>query len=510
MEKRRVLADRYVVLSKIGSGSFGEVFECQSMKTHEKYAAKVEPGRSRVPQLAYEAKLYRIMSHCVNIPKIHFFLNGNPENVLVMDLLGKSLEDIHNSRNSLSLKTVLMIIDQMLTSIEFFHEMGYLHRDIKPDNFVFGLKNPNQLYLIDFGLSKKYRDIYTHEHIKYASGKSLTGTARYASLAALKGAEQSRRDDMEAMGYVWVYLLKGSLPWMGLHGDGKRNKYAMICDCKARTTFESLCDGMPKEFIEYFKMIRDLQFQARPPYAEFRRMFRDLFIRLGFVYDYNFDWCDPQRAKVHPVPKAKAGNVLSPDTLRMRSMTARLPMIRCSSGAAVAQADSTRVMCSIGDGSMGRGEREVNVLRFSTSSARSSESSLPSGWDDPISSKSGSTESPFTTSEIASSEEWLFRRSSKNGSTENSESSKTDSTPGSAKKEHVEKEHSRGLSAGLPVAELMKIETARPGKRRDRKPQNVLNSDEKDERSRGTPRGTARSTPICQVDKSKKVSLPKM
>ena len=478
MDKKRVIADRYVVTSKIGSGSFGEVFECESLKTHEKYAAKVEPARSRAPQLAFEAKIYRIMSNCVNVPKIHVFVNGEPENALVMDLLGKSLEDIHEVRNSFSLKSVLMIIDQMLTSIEYFHEMGYLHRDIKPDNFVFGRKNPDHLYMIDFGLSKKYRDPYTHEHIKYVFGKNLTGTARYASLAALKGAEQSRRDDMEAMGYVWVYLLKGALPWMGLHGDGKRNKYQAICDCKARTTFEALCEGIPKEFVEYFKMVRDLQFQARPPYAEFRRMFRELFIRLGFVYDYMFDWRDPRKAKTYPVPKAKAGNVLSPDVVRMKGMTNRLPMIRCSSGAVVTQNDSTRVMFSTCDDSgADQLDQAVNVLTFSSSSHHSSvSSSLPSGWEDPVSLNrdSNNDSSPFTTSEITSSDEWLFKKSeSRNESTETSDSSKADSTPGSGRKDVVKKDVARParvLSARAPVVNLANIETARPGKRRDRKP----------------------------------------
>lgn len=473
MDKKRVIADRYIVTSKIGSGSFGEVFECESMKTHERYAAKVEPVRSRVPQLAFEAKIYRIMSNCVNVPKVHVFVNGKPENALVMDLLGKSLEDIHLLRNSFSLKSVLMIIDQMLTTMEYFHEMGYLHRDIKPDNFVFGRKNPDHLYIIDFGLSKKYRDPYTHEHIKYASGKSLTGTARYASLAALKGAEQSRRDDMEAMGYVWVYLLKGTLPWMGLHGDGKRNRYQVICDCKARTTFETLCEGIPKEFVEYFKMVRDLQFQERPPYAEFRRLFRELFIRLGFVYDYMFDWRDPRKAKSYPVPKIKAGNVLSPDVVRMKGMTNHLPMIRCSSGAVVTQNDSTRVMLSTCDESTGEQlDKAVNVLTFSTSSRGSSvSSSLPSGWEDPVSSDSGSdNSSPFTTSEITSSDEWLFK--SRNESTETSDSSKTDSTPGSSRKEAGKRDQPRSprvSSAKMPPVDLSKIETARPGKRRDRK-----------------------------------------
>lgn len=132
-----------------------------------------------------------------------------------MDLLGPSLEDLFNyCKRKLTLKTVLLLADQMLQRIEAVHAKHFMHRDIKPDNFLMG--NPtdkNLLYIIDFGLAKKYLISKTGEHIPYRDGKNLTGTARYASLNTHKGIEQGRRDDLESIGYVLLYFLKGELPW---------------------------------------------------------------------------------------------------------------------------------------------------------------------------------------------------------------------------------------------------------------------------------------------------------
>jgi serine/threonine protein kinase len=115
------------------------------------------------------------------------------------------------------MKTVLMIADQLIQRIEYMHSKSYIHRDIKPENFLLGLgKKSNIIYIIDFGLSKKYRDTKTLQHIPYRENKNLTGTARYASINAHLGIEQSRRDDLEAVGYVLIYLAKGFLPWQGI------------------------------------------------------------------------------------------------------------------------------------------------------------------------------------------------------------------------------------------------------------------------------------------------------
>jgi serine/threonine protein kinase len=182
-------------------------------------------------------------------------------NVMAMELLGPSLEDLFNfCHRKFSLKTVLMIAIQTITRIEYLHSRSFIHRDIKPDNFLMGLgKHSETIYLIDFGLSKRYRDPKTHVHIPYREGKNLTGTARYASINTHLGLEQSRRDDLESLGYVLMYFNRGSLPWQGLKAATKKQKYQKISDKKANTPIEVLCKGFPAEFAIYLNYCRSLK-----------------------------------------------------------------------------------------------------------------------------------------------------------------------------------------------------------------------------------------------------------
>ncbi|OIW18726.1 hypothetical protein TanjilG_13478 [Lupinus angustifolius] len=277
---------------KIGSGSFGEIYLGTNSQTNEEVAIKLEAVKTKHPQLLYESKLYRILQGGTGIPNVRWFGVEGDYNVLVMDLLGPSLEDLFNfCSRKLSLKTVLMLADQMINRVEFIHSKSFLHRDIKPDNFLMGLgRRANQVYAIDFGLAKKYRDSSTHQHIPYRENKNLTGTARYASMNTHLGIEQSRRDDLESLGYVLMYFLRGSLPWQGLKAGTKKQKYEKISEKKVSTSIEALCRSYPTEFASYFHYCRSLRFDDKPDYAYLKRIFRDLFIREGFQFDYVFDW----------------------------------------------------------------------------------------------------------------------------------------------------------------------------------------------------------------------------
>jgi casein kinase 1 len=288
----RIIGGRYHLRRRIGAGSFGEIYSAEDIRTHRRVAVKFESCRCRAPQLAYEAKLYGIFSGGIGVPRLHWYGTEDTHNIMVIDLLGKSLEDhFINCCHRLSLKTVLMLADQMIACVEYLHSKSFIHRDIKPDNFVMGIgPQANQVFIIDYGLSKKYQDQHTHVHIPYVEGKSLTGTARYASVGALRGVEQSRRDDLESLGFVWLYLLRGSLPWMGLHIRDQGKKYEKICEAKNRTSFNELCRGFPIEFVRYFETVRNLKFTETPDYAALRSAFRELFIRHGYAYDYKYDW----------------------------------------------------------------------------------------------------------------------------------------------------------------------------------------------------------------------------
>jgi len=189
------------------------------------------------------------------------------------------------------MKTVLMLADQMIGRIEYVHSKNFIHRDIKPDNFLMGIgRHCNKLFLIDYGLAKKYRDSRSRLHISYREDKNLTGTARYASINAHLGIEQSRRDDMESMGYVLMYFNRGSLPWQGLKAATKKQKYEKISEKKMSTPVEVLCKGFPAEFAMYLNYCRGLRFEEQPDYMYLRQLFRILFRTLNHQYDYTFDW----------------------------------------------------------------------------------------------------------------------------------------------------------------------------------------------------------------------------
>lgn len=287
---------KYRLGRKIGSGSFGDIYLGTNVTTGEEVAMKLESTKSKHPQLVYEAKLYKILQGAVGIPYIRWYgVETFPQgsyNVLVMDLLGYSLEDLFNRcGRRFSLKTTLMIADQTLLRIEYIHSKSFIHRDIKPDNFLMGVgRRSNIVYIIDFGLAKRYRDPKTHVHIMYRENKHLTGTPRYASINNHLGIEQSRRDDLESLGYVFMYFLRGSLPWQGLRANTKKQKYQKIMEKKMATPIDLLCKGFPDEFRIYFEYCRALRFADKPDYSYLRRLFKDLALRMEIEYDGNFDW----------------------------------------------------------------------------------------------------------------------------------------------------------------------------------------------------------------------------
>lgn len=273
-----IVGAKYRIFKKIGSGSFGDVYLAKNIKTGEEVAVKIEPVETRHPQLLYESKVYRTLRGGKCVPEISYYGQEYNYNILVMDLLGPSLEDLFGycSRH-FSIKTVLMLADQMIDRIEYVHSKLFIHRDIKPDNFLMGRgRLCNKLYLIDFGLAKRYRDRRTKQHIFYRHDKNLTGTARYASINAHLGIEQSRRDDMESIGYVLMYFNRGSLPWQGLKAATKKQKYERISQKKLSSPIEVLCKGFPTEFAMYLNYCRGMRFEDAPDYMYLRQLFRIL------------------------------------------------------------------------------------------------------------------------------------------------------------------------------------------------------------------------------------------
>jgi len=267
------------IIKRLGCGSFGEIWHGVDVITGHEVAIKLEHLKVPAPHLLTETKINKILEGINGIPRVHWYGCQGDYVVLVMDLLGPSIEDLFSyCGRKLSLSTVSMIGSQMIDRLESCHALGVIHRDIKPHNFLMG-KNQTEkmLYVIDFGLAKPFKESGTGNHIPYKEGKQLTGTARFTSVSTHIGVEQSRRDDLESVGYVLLYLLKGSLPWQGLKAANKKEKYERISTTKICTPLDILCKGYPEALQNYISYCRGLKFVQRPDYDWLRDCIRSMF-----------------------------------------------------------------------------------------------------------------------------------------------------------------------------------------------------------------------------------------
>ena len=286
----QVLFHKYLIMKKLGEGSFGSVYSAK--ENDNLYAIKFENKNKGQNLLEKEAYIMSYLNG-PRIPTVKSFGYSGDNNVLIMELMGKSLEDLfENSMNKkMSIRCVCNLGYQMIEIMEYIHNKHIIHRDIKPDNFVMGRDaKKKQLFLLDFGLSKKYRSSSTLKHYPLIKRKKLTGTARYASINALNGITQSRRDDLEAIGYVLMYFLKGRLPWQGMVNKNKEQRYLKIMETKRDTTPEELCKGFPVEFERYVSYTRNLEYEQDPDYEMLKNLFLNVLKDEGYTLDYYYDW----------------------------------------------------------------------------------------------------------------------------------------------------------------------------------------------------------------------------
>ena len=270
----------YTLGSKLGKGSFGEVYNCTDAAGNE-FAAKLEPRvvkgkRRRGPsQLQYEYRVYQHLHGGSGIPRIWAFFTEGDYNIMIMDKLGKSIQDVVEERGGkLPMRVVLAIGARMIRHLRLIHSHGMVHRDLKPQNMMLADKKSSEVFLIDFGLSKKYlkRD---GSHIPFNEDKGgLTGTPRYASLASHLGVEQGRKDDLESLMYILIFLKNGRLPWQGTRGE-KAERYGQIMKMKKRISDDELAAGWPPKFKRFCFMIRNMTFEQQPDYDVLLRLLVD-------------------------------------------------------------------------------------------------------------------------------------------------------------------------------------------------------------------------------------------
>ena len=291
--------DDYTILlnRKIGSGSFGQIYQCLNKKTNEIVACKIESINELKPQLYHESKIMILMKNCTGFPTCYDFIITDQDKILIMDYLGPNLDVImnklpsdENNMKKFTIKTSLMIMIQGIERLKSLHEKGIIHRDIKPENFVIGPKKKERLiYLIDFGLSKKISNDKLLPSIK--ADRNIIGTMRYISMNTHQGYEQGRRDDLESLFYIIIYFIKGELPWQNIKSKTRAEKYTKIFEIKKMVTENGeLIDGLPLEMGKILEYILGLNFVEKPNYLMMKNAIELILNKLNFSNDLQFDW----------------------------------------------------------------------------------------------------------------------------------------------------------------------------------------------------------------------------
>ena len=285
----KIIFKKYKLIKKIGQGTFGSIYEGINLLTKESVSVKLE-DRSQNNILEFEGyTLYTLKGY--GIIELISFGRNKKYNMMVQPLLGDSLYKIFvDLKKKFTLKDICLIGLQCLDRIEWVHKKNFIHCDVKPENFLMGKKDPRVIYLIDFGLSKKYRSERTKKHIKFSITKNLIGTPRFASVNALKGYELSRRDDLESFCYMILFFILKKLPWQGIKCETQAKRYKKICQIKESFNIENYGEIIPMQIAEIFKYVKKLSFIEDPDYNKISYFFLDFLYMINYKKNETFSW----------------------------------------------------------------------------------------------------------------------------------------------------------------------------------------------------------------------------
>ena len=332
MKQNPILFKKFKIKNKLAEGAFGDVYIGSTLDTNDLVAIKVE--QKKIPKPLLESEAYFLLTlKGLGIPEVLSFGRRKDYNILVEPLLGKSLFDIFNERRKhMAIGDICLIAKQILDRIQWVHSKGFVHRDIKPDNFLIGRKDPNVIYLIDFGLSKKYKSDKTGKHLKFGFTGKLTGTVRFASANALRGGEQSRRDDLESIAYMIIFFMRGKLPWQGVTGTKKMERYLKIYKMKKNVTPEDLCKSLPSQMVSFVKYVKQLEFEQEPDYNYLRSLFQSILKQRKMNFDsFVFSWIKISDIKKLKDPINPATRKESPQGRLLKKIESKLKSERNNS-----------------------------------------------------------------------------------------------------------------------------------------------------------------------------------
>ena len=288
--KNKILLQKFKIIKRIGKGAFGSVYLGKDLSKEEYVAIKLEIRDQN--EIILERETYILyMLKGLGIPQAIAYGHNLKYNILIQELLGKSLDNLlFDKKYKFSLKDSCMAGIQILDRLEYIHNKGIIHRDIKADNFLIGIKKKEIIYIIDFGLAKQYLNNKTGKHVKYCVNKKWSGTSRFASANTLKGIEPSRRDDMESFCYLLLYLMKGSLPWDQINEPSEINEILIIYKMKEYMPADIMFKDLPWQMSEFYKYCKNLNFEQKPNYNYLRKLLINILEYIGEKNDLYFSW----------------------------------------------------------------------------------------------------------------------------------------------------------------------------------------------------------------------------